>query len=345
MVRRPKRLEKQEHSDFPNTLTETTIPSSMASTTPPRNLPVLPYDILSLIFQEYIIGVLEHADRRPRLQNGPLLLSHVCQCWRDAAFSTPSLWSVLAIDHDISYAIISHYLTHAREMPLHLFITQWSYHGENPDRRVLDLLLSRANKWRSVRILFDEKTAIEFLRRFCDGAEVGQYCEKRVFETLEEATIEGSILVSAETSRKLWSFFLDRNRFPRLRWLNWSLDMNSQSPLEESSEAGVNNASLGGITHLKLTFPPPMAECLGLLKQCPNLQTLSVDFRNCSISSLTAPPHSLVAPLDYYGVLVEQPSSLRELTLQVDGALQGRILSKYIGSYMTSSNVVVHVRN
>jgi len=294
---------------------------------------VIPYDILSAVFQEYMKDLLDnHTDRplRPSVHEGPLLLSHVCRHWRQVALSTPVLWSALTIDHNVTYPIISHYLTLAQEMPLRLYITQWSFYEKDPDREILNLLLSRAGRWQSVRILFDEDTALEVLRSVD-----AQNCEKIVFGALQEAKIEGHIFVSTETSMKLLSLFLDRERFPHLRGLDWSLDL---SFVGNSLSTSIN---WEGLNYLKLTFPPPIATCLGLLRQCHNLRDLSVDFRSCCDSLTSYLRHT---PLNHLNdTLVTPPSSFRELTVYVGAPLIGKILSRYISSNLAYGNWVVNV--
>lgn len=305
---------------------------------PSNHLP-LPYDILSTIFQKYVEDAAASSSglsSQPRRDLGPILVSHVCQYWRDVAFSTPTIWSTLTIDSRLSYPLISHFLTLAREAPLSLYVFLWSFDGNRSDPRVLDLLLSRMTRWRSIGIWFDEDTAKDILQRFDEGhgAEVGcvQMYEPSI---LEKAIIEGGVFLSTETSKRIWQFFLDQKRFPLLRQLHCSMDLGFMGSLD------LRDFNWEKLTHLLLSSPPPMTECLLLLQRCKNLRSLNIDFRRTSVTSL--PPYSRHS-MNILEAPIIPPNSLRELTIQVEQPVTGRLLSQFTKSYLDSGNFVVDVR-
>ncbi|KAJ7640385.1 hypothetical protein DFH06DRAFT_1477902 [Mycena polygramma] len=54
----------------------------------------LPLEISSAIFQQ---SLPYFAERRPSVDNGPMLLLHICHAWRDIALFTPELWTGIQI--------------------------------------------------------------------------------------------------------------------------------------------------------------------------------------------------------------------------------------------------------
>lgn len=310
----------------------------MASPRPPTP----PYDILSTIFQAYFEGILiQYLDRppRPRMHEGPLLLSHVCQYWRDVAFSMPKLWSTLTIDDRLGYPLISQFLSLARESPLSLHVSLWPCGGGRSDAKTLDLLLSHVTRWQSICFWLDEDAAEGILRGFNEiqNADVRTSVHREV-SILEEAALEGGFSVSTETSRKLWSYFLNRNYFPHLRKLQWALDLSHFDSLTFASTDDTQHFGWDRLTHLSLSRPPSMPECLLLLQRCANLQTLSVDFR----SAPSHTPSHLMA--DFPLTSVTPPKSLRELTIRVDKLATGRVLGRFTRSQLNSANLIVDIR-
>ncbi|KAJ7640372.1 hypothetical protein DFH06DRAFT_1000585, partial [Mycena polygramma] len=54
----------------------------------------LPLEISSAIFQQ---SLPYFAERKPSVDNGPMLLLHICHAWRDIALFTPELWTGIQI--------------------------------------------------------------------------------------------------------------------------------------------------------------------------------------------------------------------------------------------------------
>jgi hypothetical protein len=117
---------------------------------------VLPSEILSAIFEA---GYVDDA-KLVGLLPFSVLVSHVCQAWRQTAISTPLLWSYIYVicrdmeDDELQLARIDHFLTRSGDCSLDIRIR---CSNDTPDTRITFLpfvphLFAHAYRWRSATI-------------------------------------------------------------------------------------------------------------------------------------------------------------------------------------------------
>ncbi|KAJ7085707.1 hypothetical protein B0H15DRAFT_950840 [Mycena belliarum] len=87
--------------------------------------------------------------------NPVLPLSQVCRYWRQAAHSTPNLWTELSIrvDHPGDAALIKAWLGRSFYLPLSLVLFSDSSDAANPDFTIMDIILPERNRLASLEIL------------------------------------------------------------------------------------------------------------------------------------------------------------------------------------------------
>ncbi len=302
----------------------------------------LPFEILSKIFQTYV-GDVEDSVQLPhrRLREGPLLLSHICRYWRAVAFSIPRIWSTLHIDSHLSYPSVSHFLDLARESPLNLYVSLWSSGGGRSSTEILNLLLSRITQWRLLQIWVDEDIVEKILHRSeeTSGAEgFTSLCEASM---LEEVTVEGGFDVPMETSRRFLSFFLHRKRFPHLHRLHWSLNLSFFSTSYPDSTVDPRCFRWEKLTHLSLTSPPPMTDCLQILQWCRNLRIFKIDYRSSPCNCLCSYPGYSIPNIP--NPPITPPTSLRELIIKVGRPALLGILASFTKLSLDFGNFLIDV--
>jgi hypothetical protein len=80
-----------------------------------------------------------------------------------------------------------------------------------------------------------------------------------------------------------------------------------------------------------------LAECILLLQQCPNLQTLNITFP--SGTPLTPPYMSI----DLHDIVVTPPKTLRQLTIGVGSIVMRKRMYRLISSCLKSDDYVLNV--
>ncbi|KAF8909797.1 hypothetical protein CPB84DRAFT_1673217 [Gymnopilus junonius] len=119
----------------------------------------LPREILADIFtitcHDTLYGFFEDKYRYKRTT--PFLLGHVCSEWRTVVWSTPEIWSHVALyltleKEDIQVALLEEWLSHSGEYPLTITIELEDDDGwmERIPEKLLRLLCSCANRWQSI---------------------------------------------------------------------------------------------------------------------------------------------------------------------------------------------------
>jgi hypothetical protein len=253
----------------------------------------------------------------------------------------PKLWSTFSVDESMPYPLVSHFLTLARESPLSLDVCLW-YRGENHAMiNVWGLLLSRISKWRWVQLWMDENMTEMFLSKsdlLVEG-ESDIPCQSMAEESLlETAAIKGGFAVPKSSSKKLWSFLLDRRYFPRLRELEWALDLGDCNFLFPAySNSDIPQFDWENLIHLTLTRPPSLVECLLLLQHCTNLETLDI------VIPSGTPLTPQYMSIDIHDVMVAPPKSLRQLTIGVGNLVTRKRMYRLISSCLKSDDYVINV--
>ncbi|KAF9558275.1 hypothetical protein CPC08DRAFT_562423 [Agrocybe pediades] len=135
----------------------------------------LPVEILTGIFDAYMpddykkISVVPHY--RPTISQTPtpLHLGAVCRSWRQAAWSTPSLWTRVYVSLNKPYTpylanqyiILRDWVQRSGSLPVDANIYEESRQYDNIDKQLvkecLQMVLQCADRWRDVRLYLREK--------------------------------------------------------------------------------------------------------------------------------------------------------------------------------------------
>lgn len=109
----------------------------------------LPTELLSEIFLHCVDGVIDISNTITI----PLLLSKICSRWRDAAISTPRLWSrlflQLATPADSQVDLVKTWLTRSGGCPLTIYVF-WEEPPFLPSHPVLNALMEQSVRWQVV---------------------------------------------------------------------------------------------------------------------------------------------------------------------------------------------------
>ncbi|KAJ7633461.1 hypothetical protein DFH06DRAFT_1222859 [Mycena polygramma] len=140
----------------------------------PSPISRLPYDVLAEIFMWGLCanGFLS-LNHRSRLPLEPLTLSHVSSRWRDAALSTPALWSTIWMDRprEAHIPMVELWIERSRQCPLILYLRQTPppLPGQQPSPfvdpneyeltdKLLLILGYHLHRWKRVTFLFQYET-------------------------------------------------------------------------------------------------------------------------------------------------------------------------------------------
>lgn len=109
----------------------------------------IPNELLLRIFHNYVDE--EHS---------PVLLSHVCQLWRQLVLSTNSLWNIINL-HSVRRA--KHHLALARNQPL---IVTWLYTRQaHPSLEDYEWIFSQASRFLTLGVVLPGPAIIELFSR------------------------------------------------------------------------------------------------------------------------------------------------------------------------------------
>ncbi|KAF9558288.1 hypothetical protein CPC08DRAFT_724603 [Agrocybe pediades] len=265
----------------------------------------LPVEVLCRIFQAYLSIDLPapkkkklHPLNPSRLSSTatPFKLGTVCRTWRQAAWSTPSLWTRIYVELGedkepylhTQYNIIKNWIQRSRSLPIEIYINEkhlidseptpdWVFSLQSdsncdPRKGCLQVLAQSADRWRDVD-LHVRRILVEYL--------------------LSQASD-----VVGGTTHKLCKFVLssrattgrDSSDAPQLR-PQYKIKPQQLEMLGSESRPGrlANNFDLSGITYFKSTFWP-LRDCVAILSEAPHL--LSCHFDSVSASG---PPQTLDA--------------------------------------------------
>lgn len=135
-----------------------------------------------------------------------ILVSHVCRQWRETAINTPDLWTSIYIDQPHQWDRYAVYLERAKgqtlDLDLNIEVSQEhsncghdecaAENGLGDVHRVLDLIIPKAEQWRTFSVQFDYWLhAREFLKRMHDlpGAPNLETFHMDSFEEIEDTEV------------------------------------------------------------------------------------------------------------------------------------------------------------
>lgn len=112
----------------------------------------LPFDVL------YIIFTLCWEKNLPTRRHFPIILSHVCQKWRQYALETPSFWVALNFRdyrHDLKLEKYRAWLERSGEAPLTIVFgpEPFKQRSVKNAKNIMRLILPHSNRWKSLEIL------------------------------------------------------------------------------------------------------------------------------------------------------------------------------------------------
>jgi hypothetical protein len=124
----------------------------------------LPPDVTSTIFEFCLTDFADH-QLSPNAKEDlsiPLSLGAICSCWREIAWSTPTLWSSLVVrfssEHDshLLTSITQEWLTRSGQLPLSIcIITRFSRDDQIP--ALIDIINQYSSRWSNLDLYMPDK--------------------------------------------------------------------------------------------------------------------------------------------------------------------------------------------
>ncbi|KAF4612081.1 hypothetical protein D9613_004486 [Agrocybe pediades] len=144
----------------------------------------LPVEILSKIFYSCISEEMRKVDGEPNYGDDlvPLQISAVCRTWRQVAWSSPELWTVMCFRRDflsathacLQYAIMKEWVSRSGALPVYVTLYEEAMKGAQGGRMVaigcrcwelsLDLLARCSNRWKDVDVEIS-RASFEYIAR------------------------------------------------------------------------------------------------------------------------------------------------------------------------------------
>ncbi|KAF9562258.1 hypothetical protein CPC08DRAFT_382881 [Agrocybe pediades] len=111
----------------------------------------LPVEILSMIFYSCFSEEMRLKDRKRRYEDWfvPLHVGAVCRTWRQVAWSTPELWTVIVLEKMSpasyacrQYAMLEDYILRSGTLPIHVFLYDYRFRATD-----IGMIAERCTCW------------------------------------------------------------------------------------------------------------------------------------------------------------------------------------------------------
>lgn len=235
---------------------------------------------------------------RPDACKAPLLLGQVCAPWRRAVLATPRLWSSLAIQlsHRNSgrrLSLMKSWISRSSGHPISLFV-YIPMADEHIANMFVGILHSHLHRLKNLRLTLPHHCRTPVLEALAQGTPLLESLQMRFSPTKVEDTplSSGKLLVTGTSA-------------PRLRAVSWS---------SQGIERVLFSLHVTHLTDLDVDYPLSVAECLGIMKECPKLI-------NCEFRAVSAWENTTSFPIDVSASLPIVLSEVRALSLQTTQAL------------------------
>ncbi|KAF5356590.1 hypothetical protein D9758_008223 [Tetrapyrgos nigripes] len=255
----------------------------------PKRLPALPAEILSAIFTHCLPD-----DRNTTCNHSeaPLLLGRICKNWRDVSLSTPQLWASIHIvipklrgNPSVLCPLIhpringiEAWLSRSGTLPLSISVYaallnsqvrgQGQGHSESGldhIRELLDILFQRSNRWRTIKLAFDN-ACMSILEEYWPW---GAHRELPCLQTFHLSRPDGPARGQPEQSAAKWFLHAPHLRRLSLRHLGIEDLLEGHFPWSQLTQLGLEVPSSSYI---------PVSAAIRVLSQCRNLYSLSMSY-------------------------------------------------------------------
>ncbi|KAF8175788.1 hypothetical protein BJ912DRAFT_1134087 [Pholiota molesta] len=132
----------------------------------PRScLSQLPPEIMGEIFARACHATTHnfHSDTRRHLRTTPFILGHVCTDWREIVWSTPHIWSHLALVlsttlYETQMVLLRDWLGRSGVCPLHISLLFGDEHdwSDRIPNELIEMLVETSHRWRSIYFVLPE---------------------------------------------------------------------------------------------------------------------------------------------------------------------------------------------